>query len=72
MLNTGRILGNFLFIFGYIIILFANVKIGILLRLVGNVMSFPYFFKIRMWDMLILRLFFGSIEIVKLISLIPQ
>ena len=71
MLNIGRIIGNSLFIIGYIIILFADIKIGIVTRLIGNLMSYPYFCKIKMWDMLVLRSFFGAIEITKLISLIP-
>jgi len=66
-LSWLRIIGNSFFIFGYAVILFNNVHVGIYLRLFGNLLSFPYFYKVKMWDMITLRSFFAVIEFVKLI-----
>ncbi len=69
ILSYLRIVGNIFFIIGYAVILFNNVQIGIYCRLFGNVVSFPYFYKVKMWDMMIVRSFFAIIEIAKLIQI---
>ena len=69
-LSILRIIGNTFFIFGYAVILFNSVKLGILFRMIGNLMSFPYFYKVKMWDMMTVRSFFAIIEIVKMIQII--
>ncbi len=69
ILSYLRIIGNVFFIIGYAVILFNNVQIGIYCRLFGNVVSFPYFYKVKMWDMMIVRSFFAIIEIAKLIQI---
>ena len=69
ILSYLRIVGNIFFIIGYAVILFNNVQIGIYCRLFGNVVSFPYFYKVKMWDMMTIRSFFAIIEITKLIQI---
>jgi hypothetical protein len=61
-----RVVGNMMFVVGYIIILFTNVEVGIYCRMIGNVLSWPHFQKMRMWDILTIRSFFAIVEIVKL------
>lgn len=69
LLSWSRVIGNALFIFGYAIILYGNIKYGILIRLLGNALSWPYFQKIRMYDILSIRAFFACFEIGKLIQI---
>ena len=69
ILSYLRIVGNIFFIIGYAVILFSSVEIGIYCRLFGNVVSFPYFYKVRMWDMMTIRSFFVIIEMSKLIQI---
>jgi hypothetical protein len=69
MLNTCRVIGNLLFIVGYVVVLFGSMELGVYVRLVGNLLSWPYFYKVKMWDMIFVRSFFAIIEIVKLIQL---
>lgn len=69
-LSWLRIIGNAFFIFGYAVILFNSVQLGIYFRLFGNLVSFPYFYKVKMWDMMTVRSFFAIIEAVKLIQII--
>ena len=40
------------------------------LRIIGNVISFPYFYKVKMYDMITIRAFFAVIEISKLIQIL--
>lgn len=69
ILSWLRIIGNAFFIFGYAIILFADVKFGIYCRFLGNILSWPYFQKVKMWDMIFIRSFFAIIELAKLVQL---
>jgi len=69
ILSWLRIIGNTFFIFGYAVILFNSVQYGIYFRLLGNLLSFPYFYKVKMWDMMTIRSFFAIIELAKLIEL---
>jgi hypothetical protein len=69
VLSWLRVIGNFLFILGYAVVLFNSVTLGIYIRLLGNLLSFPYFFKIKLWDMVTVRSFFAIIELVKLLEL---
>jgi len=70
LLSWLRIIGNIFFIVGYAVILFNSIKIGIYFRLLGNIVSFPYFYKVKMWDMMTIRSFFAIIEMSKLIQIL--
>ncbi len=69
ILSYLRIVGNIFFIIGYSVILFNSIEIGIYCRLFGNIVYFPYFYKVKMWDMMTIRSFFAIIEITKLIQI---
>ena len=69
LLSWLRIIGNAFFIVGYAVILFNSVEIGIYFRFFGNIISFPYFCKVKMWDMMTIRSFFAIIEMSKLIQI---
>ena len=64
-----RVIGNMLFVIGYVSILFTSVEMGIYCRMVGNLLSWPHFQKMKVWDMLTIRAFFAIVEITKLIQL---
>ena len=70
VLSLLRIIGNIFFIIGYAVILFNSVQIGIYCRLFGNLISFPYFYKVKMYDMMTIRSFFAIIELTKLIQIL--
>jgi hypothetical protein len=69
ILSWLRVIGNMMFVVGYIVILFTNVEVGIYCRMIGNVLSWPHFQKMKMWDILTIRAFFATVEIVKLIQI---
>jgi len=70
VLSWLRIIGNAFFIFGYAVILFNSVQLGIYFRFFGNIISYPYFYRVKMWDMITIRSFFAIIEFAKLIQII--
>jgi len=69
ILSVLRIIGNIFFVLGYAVILFNSVQLGIYFRLFGNLISFPFFYKVKMWDMMTIRSFFAMIELIKLIQI---
>lgn len=69
ILSWLRVIGNMMFVVGYVVILFTNVEVGIYFRMVGNVLSWPHFQKMKVWDMLTIRAFFAIVEAVKLIQI---
>ena len=68
-LSLLRIIGNSFFVVRYAVLLFNSVEMGICFRLFGNILSFPFFYKIKMWDMMSIRSFFAIVEISKLIQI---
>jgi hypothetical protein len=58
-----------LFVIGYVVVLFSSVEVGIYFRMVGNVLSWPHFQKMKVWDMLTIRAFFAIVEVIKLIQM---
>jgi hypothetical protein len=64
-----RILGSVLLIVGYFLILYIDVKIGCIARLIGNLAMIPFAVKIRAWDVVGLEAFFSVIDASKIIEL---
>jgi hypothetical protein len=64
-----RILGSVLLIVGYFLILYVDVKIGCIARLIGNLAMIPFAVKIRAWDVVGLEAFFSVIDASKIIEL---
>ena len=64
-----RWVGNTLLILGYQIMLWGDFKYGLLIKLVGGILTIPFVIKLKMWDALALCVFFSVNEIAKLGSL---
>jgi hypothetical protein len=71
-MNTSTVLryfGNLLLVAGYYVILWGDIRIGLVVKTVGGLLLIPSFVFLKMWDALILCGFFAVIEISKLLSL---
>jgi hypothetical protein len=64
-----RWIGNALLIIGYFVLLNVDLKLGLILKTLGGILSIPFAIKAKMWDVLIVCGFFCTIEITKLIQL---
>jgi hypothetical protein len=66
--NLLRYIGNFLLLSGYFFLLWGDLKIGLLVKCIGNFFVIPFAIKYKFWDILILCGFYAAIEIPKLIQ----
>ena len=68
--TTLRWAGNFLLIIGYGILLYADPKLGLVLKLIGGALLLPSFYLHKMWDGIAIATFFAALEGSKLIQLL--
>lgn len=64
-----RYLGNIFLLVGYFILLWKDLKFGLLIKCIGGVLTIPFAYKLRLYDVLFLSGFFTIIELSKLIDL---
>ena len=65
-----RYLGNLFLIIGYYVILWGDMRIGLVVKVIGGFLLIPSLVYLKMWDALVLCGFFAVIEISKLLSLL--
>ena len=66
--TQGRILGSFLIVTAYFIILHVSATIGAIMHLFANVISLPFFIRTKAHDVVIMLSFLMVISISKLIT----
>jgi hypothetical protein len=64
-----RYLGSILVLIGYFFLLNVDILTGVSLRIVANCLSLPWAIKYKIWDFVILLVFFLVLEIAKFIEL---
>ena len=64
-----RWIGNILLIIGYQTMLWGDFKYGLLVKIIGGLLTVPFAIKLKLWDVLFLCAFFGITEISKLTQL---
>jgi hypothetical protein len=64
-----RIIGSFLLLAGYFILLYVDVLLGCWFRLIGGLLMLPFAIKIKVWDVVALQSFFATIDLSKIIQL---
>jgi hypothetical protein len=62
-----RVLSNAGLIVGQCVLLFASRDIGLLICIGSSLLSFPYFWKHRMWDVVALMCFMFVVNVAGLI-----
>jgi hypothetical protein len=63
-----RIMGSILVITAYFIILHVNVVTGVVINLIADLISIPFFVKTKAWDVVIMLGFLLAISTSKLLS----
>ncbi len=66
--TQGRILGSFLIVTAYFIVLHVSATIGALMHLFANVISLPFFIRTKAHDVVIMLSFLMVISVSKLIT----
>ena len=67
--TTGRIIGSFLIVSAYFIVLHVSATIGALMHLIANVISLPFFIRTKAHDVVIMLSFLMVISLTKLLWL---
>ena len=66
LLTTGRIIGSFLIVTAYFIVLHVSATIGAAMHLLANVISIPFFIRTKAHDVVIMLTFLIIISLSKL------
>ena len=66
-----RIVGSFLVVFSYFIVVWIDVAAGAITHLTATIVTIPFFVKTKGWDVVIMLSFLSCIDMSKLISLVP-
>ncbi len=66
LLTTGRIIGSFLIVTAYFIVLHVSATVGALMHLIANVISIPFFIRTKAHDVVIMLTFLIIISLSKL------
>ena len=66
VLTTGRIIGSFLIVTDYFIVLHVSATVGALMHLIANVISIPFFIRTKAHDVVIMLTFLIIISLTKL------
>ena len=66
VLTTGRIIGSFLIVTAYFIVLHVSATVGALMHLVANIISIPFFIRTKAHDVVIMLTFLIIISLTKL------
>ena len=66
--TQGRIIGSFLIVTAYFIVLHVSATVGALMHLVANIISLPFFIRTKAHDVVIMLSFLMVISLSKLIT----
>ena len=66
--TIGRIIGSFLVVTAYFIILHVNVSLGVIMQFIADFISVPFFIRTKSWDVVIMLTFLLIISSTKLFS----
>jgi hypothetical protein len=61
-----RIVGSMLVVTAYFTVLYINMTLGVLMHLVADCISIPYFVRTKSWDVVLMLSFLLSISLSKL------
>ena len=65
--TQGRILGSFLIVTAYFIVLHISATLGALMHLIANIISVPFFIRTKAWDVVIMLSFLMVISLTKVL-----
>ena len=65
--TQGRIIGSFLIVSAYFMVLHVSATIGAAMHLLANVISIPFFIRTKGWDVVLMLSFLIVISLTKII-----
>jgi hypothetical protein len=67
--TQGRILGSFLIVTAYFVVLHVSATVGALMHLIANLISLPFFIRTKAHDVVIMLSFLMVISLTKLTTI---
>jgi len=67
-ITTMRIVGSIMVIAAYFVVLHVNLTVGVIMNVIADTISIPYFVKTRSWDIVAMLAFLLAISFSKLLS----
>ena len=67
-LTAMRVVGSITVISAYFVVLHVNLTIGVVMNVVADSISIPYFVKTKSWDIVVMLGFLLAISFSKLLS----
>ena len=64
--TIGRIIGSFLVILAYFVVLHVDVTMGVVMHFIADAISIPFFIRTKSWDVVIMLAFLLCISISKM------
>ena len=68
MFAAMRIVGSIMVISAYFVVLHVNLTTGVIMNVIADTISIPYFVKTKSWDIVIMLGFLLAISFSKLLS----
>ena len=67
-LTVMRVIGSILVIAAYFVVLHVNLTAGVIMNVIADTISIPFFVKTKSWDIVIMLGFLLAISFSKLLS----
>tara|TARA_S200002703_G_scaffold135558_1_gene124478 strand:- start:769 stop:981 length:213 start_codon:yes stop_codon:yes gene_type:complete len=67
-LTAMRVVGSIMVITAYFVVLHVNLTTGVIMNVIADTISIPYFVKTKSWDIVIMLGFLLAISFSKLLS----
>jgi hypothetical protein len=68
--TIGRIIGSFLVVSAYFVVLYVDIKMGVVMHFIADVISIPFFIRTKSWDVVIMLVFLLAISSSKLFGVL--
>lgn len=68
--TIGRIIGSFLVVSAYFVVLHVNVTMGVIMHFIADMISIPFFVRTKSWDVVIMLSFLLIISSTKLFGVL--
>ena len=65
--TVGRIIGSFLVVSAYFVILHVNFTVGVFMQFIADAISVPFIIRTKSWDVVIMLAFLLAISSTKLL-----
>ena len=67
--TIGRIIGSFLVVSAYFVVLHVSVTMGVIMHFIADMISIPFFIRTKSWDIVIMLGFLLVISTSKLLAI---